>query len=234
MFRGDDADLAGTMRRAAAAAGRLSHPRVGSEHLLLALAGDRGPLGGILAVHAVSAPAVRDAAIAAAPAGAGAAADRDNLAAVGVSLDRLLGSFGAAVLDRPPVREPLFPLGVQRARERCARRVPPIGLDAQAAYEASLRVAIARREREHRPEHLALVLAALDPGAAWVLARIGTDARRLLSDLTDAFPPPQRNGLTRTGRRATRRRSDGIVRRYQHTSGRAAMSTTAAVRLLGG
>lgn len=229
MFRGDNADLVRTMRRAVGAAGRLGHPRVGSEHLLLALAGAAGSLGDVWAVHAVSMGAVRDAVMTAAPAGAGAAADRGMLSPLGVSIDGLLDSVGAAVLDRPPVKEPLFPLGVRRARERCARSVPPVGLDAQAAYEASLRLALARRETEHRPEHLALALVALDPGIGWVLARIGTDARSLLSDLVDAFPPSQRNWLIRIERRVGRRlRNDDILRRYQHTSGRAALLTTAA------
>lgn len=229
MFRGDNADLVRTIRRAVGAAGRLGHPRVGSEHLLLALVEDRGSLGDVWAKHAVSMGAVRNAVADAAPAGAGAAADRDTLTPLGISIDGLLDSFGATVLDQPPVKEPLFPLGIRRARERCARSMPPVGLDVQAAYEASLRLALARREREHLPEHLALTLVALDPGVGWVLARIGIDAERLLSGLIDTFPPPQRNWLIRTDRRIGRRLRNGdIVRRYQRTTGRRAMSTTGA------
>jgi hypothetical protein len=235
MFRGDNADLVRTIRRAGDAAVRLGHPRVGSEHLLLALAGGRGPLGDVWALHAVSMGAVQDAVVAAAPAGAGVAADRDALSPLGISIDGLLRSSGATVLDQPPLKEPLFPLGIRRAREHCARSVPPIGLDAQAASEASLRLALARREKEHRTEHLALALAALDPGVNWVLARIGADGQRLLSDLADAFPPPRRNWLIRAERRIGRRlRNEDIARRYQHTSGRVAMSAAGAVRLLGG
>jgi hypothetical protein len=132
MFRGDNADLVRTIRRAASAAVRLGHPRVGSKHLLLALTADRGPLGDVWAVHAVSMGAVQDAVVEAAPAGAGVAADRDALSPLGTGCSR--GS-----------------------------------------------------------------------------------------------------GLTRSERRIGRRlRNDDIVRRYQHTSGRVAMSASGAVRLLGG
>ena len=68
---------------------------------------------------------------------------------------------------------------------------PPLGLDAQAVYEASLRLALARREREHRPEHLALALVTLDPGAAWVLAPQA-------SILRPCSPPWRRHSRRRT------------------------------------
>lgn len=38
-----------------------------------------------------------------------------------------------------------------------------LGLDFQCAWEASPRLALARREQHQRPEHLALMLVALDP-----------------------------------------------------------------------
>lgn len=234
MFRGDDVSLRRTMHRAASAARRLGQSRVGSEHLLLALVCDSGPMSTVWAAHTVTAGAVLEAVVAAAPLGAGASADRDMLSLLGISVDQLFTAFGAAMLDRPPMKEPVFPLGGRQARERCARSLPPLGLDAQAAYEASLRLAISRGERQHQPEHLALTLVALDPGVAWVLASIGTDAPRVLSDLLDAFPPLRRNRLARPGGSVARRSNDRIVGRYQHTSGRAPISATGALRLLGG
>jgi hypothetical protein len=136
-------------------------------------------------------------------------------------------------VDRPAAREPLFPLGAAEARRRCAALTPPLGLDAQAAYEASLRLALARRERDHRPEHLALVLVAVDPGAAWVLSAAGIDRRALLADLADAFPPPRRNPLLRAERRLGRRsRHHDVVRRYEHTTGRTAVSAAALAALI--
>jgi hypothetical protein len=127
-------------------------------------------------------------------------------------------------LDRLVRRQPLFPLGSGSARRRCASWDPPLGLDAQGAYEASLRLALARGERRHRPEHLAMVLASLDPGVDWVLVQLGTDRRGLLQDLERTFPPPQRSSMLRGARsllRSTRQRH--LVRRYQRTTGRSSI-----------
>jgi hypothetical protein len=254
MFRGEHPDLGRTVGRALTLARDLGHPRAGGEHLLLALTtpGGSGPVAGgsgaggsgltvggsvaaVLAEHGATAAAIRAAAGLAGPAGAGAAADRETLAPLGIDVDWLLSAAGAAVLDRPPAREPLLPLGAARARRRCARMSPPLGLDAQAAYEASLRLALARREREHRPEHLALALVALDPGAAWVLKTAGVEPRALLAGLATAFPPPRRNPVLRAERRFGRRaRHRDIVRRYERTTGRAATAGPAVAALIAG
>jgi hypothetical protein len=89
-----------------------------------------------------------------------------------------LARGAADALERPAGRRPVFPLGGSAARSRGARLKPPLGSDVRAAYEASLRLALARRERQHRPEHLALALVALDPGIGWVLAAAGLIADR--------------------------------------------------------
>ncbi|WP_410614669.1 Clp protease N-terminal domain-containing protein [Amycolatopsis sp. lyj-109] len=219
MFQGDHPAVGRVMRRASGLARELGHPRVGSEHLLLALT--EGPLSGLGGVEQV----VRRAA----PDGAGAAADREALAALGVDLGPLPG----VLADRPPATEQLFPLGAGKTRRRCARAVPPIGLDLQAAYGASLRLALARREREHRVEHLALALVALDPGAEWVMRAAGADRRDLLARLASAFPPPRRNRLLRAERRVgCRSRCRDIVRRYQHTTGRTVVAPAALTALV--
>jgi len=186
----------------------------------------------VLRRHGASGTAIRDAARLAAPLGAGGAADRALLAPLGVDLDLLLGDAGAPVLDRPG-REPLLPLGAARARRRCADLRPPLGLDAQASCAASLRLALARRERDHRPEHLALALTALDPGVAWVLRTARVDRAALLADLAATFPPPRRNPLLTVERRLGHhaRRRD-LVRRYQRTTGRAVTSTDALPALI--
>lgn len=165
--------------------------------------------------------------------GPGAAVDRDALATLGIDIDRLLHTSGTKSLDRPPPREPLLPFKVTIARRRCARLNPPLGLDAQAVYEASLRLALARREREHRPEHLALTLVTLDPGATWVLTAAAVDTQVLLADLAAAFPPPQRNPLLSAERRLGQRHHD-LVRRYQHTTGRTATAGSAVAALING
>lgn len=192
-----------------------------------------GTVAAVLLRHGATPDAIRHAAHLAAPLGAGGAVDRAVLAPLGVDLDRLLG--GTPALDRPPGREPLLPLGAAKARARCARLTPPLGLDAQAAYSASLRLALARREREHRPEHLALALTALDPGVAWVLKTAGVDRRALLADLAATFPPPRRNPLLAVERRLGHRvRHRDLVRRYQRTTGRAVTSADALPALIRG
>ncbi|PSL53447.1 ClpA/ClpB-like protein [Saccharothrix carnea] len=246
MFRGDHPDLNRTIGRALKLAMDLGHPRTGSEHLLAALA--TGPLtpdpltadptaaglvAAVLARHGATPAAIRDAAHLAAPLGAGGAVDQAVLAPLGVDLGRLLG--GTRALDRPARREPLLPFGAAKARRRSARLTPPLGLDAQAAYEASLRLALARREREHRPEHLALALTALDPGVAWVLKTAGVDREALLADLAATFPPPRRNPLLTVDRGIGHRvRHRDLVRRYERTTGRAVTSADALPALIRG
>ncbi|AVT31081.1 peptidase [Plantactinospora sp. BC1] len=235
MFRGDHPDLRRTVAHALAVARDLGHPRTGSEHLLLALTATGGVVGTILGRHGGTEPTIREAVRRAAPLGAGAAADRDTLAPLGIDVTQILSRLTPAVLDRPTAPEPLLPLGAVAARRRCARTNPPLGLDAQAAYEASLRLALARRDREHRHEHLALVLVALDPGAAWVLNTAGVRTPALLAELADTFPPPPRNPLLRAERRIGQRsRGHDLVRRYQRTTGRTVTSGGAVATLITG
>jgi hypothetical protein len=232
MFHGDDPSLVHTMDRAVRAADEVGHPRVGSEHLLLALTLEDGPLADLFRCHGITAPALRDI-VHTAPLGAGAASDRQLLRVLGVDLDVLLGAAGPAPLDHPARRQPVFPLGAHRARARCAQKQPPIGLDAQAAYSASLRLALARREPTHRPEHLALTLVALDPGINWVLQTAGTDREALLADLRCAFPPPRRHMLWRIERRLGRAlRCNNLIRRYQDLTGRDVIDRTALPQLV--
>ena len=205
MFGGEAAELQDVLRQVLASARDLGHQRAGSEHLLWRWPGRKEPAQ-VLARHGATAAAIRDAVVTAAPAGAGAAADRDLLAALGPGLD---GLAGTASLDGAASPDPVFPLGASRARRRCARMRPPLGLDAQAIWAASLRLALARRERRHRPEHLALALVTLDPGAAWILRHAGADRSALAADLAAAFPatgaPPAAAGRARLGRRVRAR-----------------------------
>ncbi|MBE8519729.1 peptidase [Amycolatopsis sp. H6(2020)] len=219
MFKGDHPAVGQAFRRAGELAREFGHARVGSEHLLLALT--EGPLAGLAGIERV----VRQAA----PDGAGVAADREALAVLGIDL----GPLPAELADRPPVKEPLLPLGAARVRRRCARAKPPIGLDLQATYAASLRLALARREREHRIEHVVLALVALDPGADWAVRTAGADSRELLGRLASAYPPPRRNRLLQAERRMGRRaRCRDIVRDYQRTTGRMAVRPSALTALV--
>ena len=169
MFRGDHPGLGRALHSGLAAARELGQPRAGSEHLLLGLSISASQVSAVLAGHGATTAAIGAAVREAAPLGAGAAADRDLLAPLGIDLAEILSGVSPVTLDRVAGREPVFPLGAAQARWRCARLSPPLGLDAQAAYAASLRLALARKEREHRAEHLALCLVALDPGVSWLL-----------------------------------------------------------------
>lgn len=176
MFRGHDAEVNRVMQQALVSARHLGHLRVGSEHLLLALARDGGISGDLFARH---------------------------------------GATPAAIDG--------------------ARMHPPLGVDAQAVYETSLRLALARRDRQHRREHLALILISLDPGVDWLLRLLGVDRRSLLSDLARSCPSPQRNPVLRATRRLGRRsRGDDLIRRYRRLTGRAPVDGSAVMRLVAG
>jgi hypothetical protein len=233
MFRGDHPDLRRVLHSANVIARELGHPRTGSEHVVLALSTAGGAVTATLDRHGATEAVLQQAVRHAAPLGAGAAADRESLAPLGIDVDQVFSRLAPATLDRPTHHEPLLPFGAATARRHCARMNPPIGLDLQATYEASLRLALARRDREHRPEHLALSLVALDPGAAWVLRTAGADPRALLTDLAITFPPPPRNLLLRAERRIGQRsRRQDLIRRYERTTGRTVTSADTVAVLI--
>lgn len=235
MFRGDHPELSRALGSGLAAARELGQPRAGSEHLLLGLSLASRRVSAVLAGHGATAGVIGAAVREAGPLGAGAAADRDALAPLGIDLAHILARVSPAVLDRVTSREPILPLGAARARRRCARLRPPLGLDAQAAYAASLRLALARKEREHRAEHLALALAALDPGVCWLLRVSGVPRSALLAGLAATFPPPERGRLLAADRRlGLRHRRNELIRRYQRSTGRPVTSPAAVAPLITG
>ena len=228
MFGGDLAEVGETLGDACGTARSLGSRWVGSEHLLLALSRRNDDLGGLLRAAGVTPgriegvlarPGIQPAAI---------EAERAALAVLGVELDevrrRAESGLGAGVLDPRPGRPPLLPFGGRRAREWAARHRPPIGPDVQAIYEASLRLALARRETHHRIEHLALSMLTLDRGTAWLLDQVGADREALETAVHRRFPLPVRNGVLRLDRRlgwGSRRRD--IARRFATTSGTPAL-----------
>lgn len=216
MFRGDTAQLVLMMCDAAVAAQRLGHPEPRGEHLLLALCESRTEAGGFLREHRVGAAMVERVITQPGVAPAAIEADRALLESVGVDLDGLLASAGAMALAPRSGKRPLLPLGGKREWRGSA--------DFRAAYEASLRLALARMEREHRPEHLLVALLELDRGCAWLLSQVGVDRLRLERAAQLRFPPPYRNVLIRAARSGTwNRRYRAIVRRYENTSGAPAL-----------
>jgi hypothetical protein len=235
MFHGDDPALRGLLGRALGTARELGHPRVGSEHLLLALTDCGGQVATVLAWHGATQPALTAAARQVGEDGAGAASDRELLTAIGI--DTGMPLWGAALTSTRPVRRllPAPPFGVAAAHRRAQQTSPPFGRDAEAIYEASLRLALARRDRAHRPEHLALALVAVDPGAGWVLDQVGVARTALLADLAASFPLPRRNALLRVDRRlGGPRRRDALLRRYERATGRVSVARGALAGLVGG
>lgn len=212
MFRGDTGPLVVTMCAAREAARRLGHPEPRSEHLLLALCAGTTEVGHFLRDQGIGAAMIERVITEPGVAPASIEVDRASLESLGVDLNGLLASAGAMALAPRSGRRPLLPLGGKRAWQGAA--------DFRAAYEASLRLALARMEREHRPEHLALALIEFDRGVAWLLTQVGVDRLRLEFALHRRFPPPRRNALIRAARRGTwQRRYRAIVRRYENTAG---------------
>jgi Clp amino terminal domain, pathogenicity island component len=235
MFQGDSPDLKGVLILAPSIARELRDDYVGSEHLLAAVARQRGQVAEILAEHRADVGAIRrilrDHRP---PGGATAAADQELLSALGIEISPLLPSSVSNSTTALHSHR-WFPIGEPSARRRLAAIRPTFGVDAQAAYAASLRLALARREREHRVEHLALTLLTLDPGARWVLASLGTDYGRLLDELACAFPPPRRPSVVRGDRRVGRsRRLGAIKRRHQDLSGHINIVDDVLARLITG
>jgi len=75
IFQGDEPAVRMVLRRAVGSARRLGHPRVGVEHLLVGLAGGDDVVATVLARHGATCDVLEDTARAAAPLGAGAAAE---------------------------------------------------------------------------------------------------------------------------------------------------------------
>jgi len=227
MFHGDDPAVGRVLRRAGEVAARLGHPRVGSGHLLVSLAYPSSATAEVLERNGITAHALVAVVREAGPEGIGVRADQETLARLGVTV---ASPTIAAAAERPVGREPLFPLGARQARDRAlATMATPLGADVWGAYEASLRLTLARRERVHSPGHLLLTLTCLDPGVAWLLDELGVDRRVLLNDLASTLPAP--HGRPRLRRRRHRRE---IVRRYQHRTGRPVVDGPALTSLIDG
>src|SRR5919198_3075013 len=167
--------------QAMVAARRLRHQRMGSEHLLLALVASGARAADPFRAQGLVPERVARVVDELAASPPGSEADRQALAAIGIDLDlvrsRVEAAFGRGALDRPRPRRPLLNFGRRRAEWLCERSRPPVGRDAQAVLESSLRRALARHERHVGLEHLALaLLARRGGGAATVIDRLG--ARR--------------------------------------------------------
>jgi ATP-dependent Clp protease ATP-binding subunit ClpA len=166
MFERFTRDARAVVAGAAAEATALRHDRIGTEHLLLALAtGD----GGAAAAVGIEPAALRSA-VESLPGAPAAGLDADALASIGIDLDevrrRVEASFGPGALA------PRRRRGLGRALNR-----RPFTPRAKRALEMSLREALALGHNHIGPGHILLGVVR-DPGsgAAAALRHGGTSA----------------------------------------------------------
>lgn len=224
MFHGDTDELTRTLWAAVVHGRRMQYRRIGSEHLLLALCETPGAVGQALRVVGATPAAVWSVIGRPGIGPAAVEADRAALQAVGIDdgvlREDAMKQFGLQVFDPRPRGRHLFPLGARRAEQRCAATQPPIGHDAQALYEASLRYALARRDRRHDVHHLLLAMLEVDRGVAWVLGELDADRALLMSAIEKTFPLRRGRLLMRIERRlAWRTRTRHIAQRYRLRTG---------------
>jgi ATP-dependent Clp protease ATP-binding subunit ClpA len=158
-------------------AAALRHGHIGTEHLLIALAGDRAGLGGqILRAFGVSQDELR----AALPSGgAPPGIDADALASIGIDLDevrrRAEETFGPGALD------------TGRRRPRQEGGYAPFTPKSKKALELALRSAVHLHDDFIGSEHLLLGIARVeeDTGAKLLKAR-GITRDRLEAAIKDA------------------------------------------------
>lgn len=159
---------------------RAGAPRIGCEHMLIALAhGRSGPASAALAEAGLDVARLR----ALLPGGSAAPLDADSLALIGIDLDQVRraaeSAFGPGALDRPSGGRSG---GGSRAR---------MGRDGKKAIELALRAAQERRDTELNCGHLLVgIIDQGDSKALEMLSTAGVDAGALRADvlrrMTDA------------------------------------------------
>jgi ATP-dependent Clp protease ATP-binding subunit ClpA len=153
---------------------RLHAPRIGTEHLLLALLAQEGSTSAaVLARHGLTHDSVAEMIR-----GYGSDLDAEALTTLGIDLDavreRVEEAFGPGALDGAPARSPDGHI--------------PFTPRAKKVLELSLREAIAGKSRSIRDGHLALGLLREGEGLAMkALHDRGVDTRELRRDLTAAL-----------------------------------------------
>lgn len=159
---------------------------IGSEHLLLALAGAPGPTATALGSHGLDVSYLRSLL---ARSGRGEYLDADALHTVGIDLDevrqRVEDSFGPRALDEDPgPRKRRWPL----RRRKGTDGFIPFTADAKESLEQSLQVALRLGHREINSAHLALGILACGSGAGGRLLAQAADSR-LRASLEHAARP---------------------------------------------
>ncbi|GAA0390043.1 Clp protease N-terminal domain-containing protein [Streptomyces luteireticuli] len=159
----------------------LNHPRIGAEHLLLAITTRTGAPGtGTLARLGITPDACR---AAVRTPDSLDEEDAEALRHLGIDLDAVRASaetaFGPGALDRPPSAPPR---GWLRRGSTSKPQKPhiPFNTSAKQALERSLREALERKDNRIGTEHVLLGITALDDlSTAGLLRSLGTTPRDL-------------------------------------------------------
>ena len=165
-----------TVVQAQAEAAALSHARIGTEHLLLALVGLATPTSAVLARHGLTRDAVLESV-----SGLVGDLDAEALTTLGIDLEavreRVESAFGPGALDDP----------ARRSGATAAGHVP-FGPRAKKVLELALREALALKHRHISDGHIALGLLREGGGLAMkVLHDRGIDPVDLRRELTAAL-----------------------------------------------
>ena len=182
------------------AARRLSHRRIGTEHLLLSLLHNGGDTAGVMNDHGVTTSTVEAAIVrhlGNAPGMLGPA-DAAALKVIGIDLDEVRAhleeNFGPEPFARPPAPPPRRRFGLRRS-QRDDEGAPPTGHipfspRAKKVLELSLREAVRLKHREIRSEHILLGLIREGEGlAAKVLAEADVDLKHLRAEVEQRMAP---------------------------------------------
>ena len=174
MFERFAKDARDAVTGAQTVARRRGDARITSEHLLLAMADERGTV----AAHALTTLGVDAPTLRAAAQQVSGGLDPAALAGIGIDLDavraQVEGTFGAGALDRP---------------RPTSRKHIPLTTDAKKVLEQALRVAVAAKDRQLDTGHLLVAVSLVDDGAGRaLLARAGVtpDAARSAVDAARA------------------------------------------------
>jgi ATP-dependent Clp protease ATP-binding subunit ClpA len=173
-------------RDAQAAARRLGHDRIGTEHILLGLLQGDGIAAQVLAGLGVTPAAVEREILAEAGRGPLGTGDAEALGTIGIDLDevrrRVEASFGKGALHWRP------------GRGHPSRRPPmlaghiPFSPRAKKVLELSLREALALKHRHIGTEHILLGLVREGEGLAMlVLTRLGAGPQAIRARVLDAL-----------------------------------------------
>lgn len=183
MFERFSADARAVVVGAQSHARRLGHPRVGTEHLLLALLDSSGPTASLLADAGLDRERV-EASIEACTGRSPLEQDRAALAGLGIDIDHVRQSvearFGPGALTDDPGRRRRRFRRLRRDRHRPPTGHIPFSRRAKKVLELALREALRLQHRRIDAEHVALGLLREGQGlASAVLDHRGVDLSAL-------------------------------------------------------